>query len=276
MTSSLYSPRGWLNGLVRPAAWYVRELCRNPAFRALQRFDRRIRKIPRFIPSQVDFAGKAIRLCDGASFLSAWDEIFVNRIYDLGPLDHEPCLVDAGANIGLAALYWKHRYGKFRYLGFEPDPEVALCCRQNLVEWGIDGELLQSALGGNDTIMDFARDGADGGCLVASAKAGSIRVPVKRLSSILPAAVDLLKIDVEGTELDVLEDIGSLLSRVRSLFVEFHAMTGRPGLGPVVAILESAGFDCYPQVAAGPVRPFMKKQSSQRFSQNLNLYAIRP
>ena len=45
-----------------------------------------------------------IRFCDNASFLSAWDEIFVNRIYDIED-GEAPLLVDAGANIGLAALF---------------------------------------------------------------------------------------------------------------------------------------------------------------------------
>jgi len=256
--------------------WYVREMWRNPAFRSLQQFDRQLKRLPRFSASQVNFAGKNIRFCDGASFLSAWDEIFVNRIYDIGPLDYEPCLVDAGANIGLAALYWKYRYGKFRYLGFEPDPVVSACCRQNLLGWGIEGELFEFALGREEAIMDFAGDGADGGQLVPVATSASIRVPVKKLSSRMPAVVDLLKIDVEGAEIDVLEDIASLLPRVRALFVEFHGLVGRTRLSHVIAILESAGFDCYPQVAAGPDRPFLSGASKAGFSQNLNLYAVRP
>jgi FkbM family methyltransferase len=224
----------------------------------------------------VNFGEKVLRLCDGPSFLTAWDEIFVNQIYDIGPLDHEPCLVDAGANIGLAAMYWKYRYGNFRYLGFEPDPAVAACCSENLLAWGISGELLQFALGAEEKMMDFVSDGADGGRLVSGANPTSIRVPVKKLSSILPPAVDLLKIDVEGAELDVLEDIAPLLGGVRSLFVEFHATMGRPGLGRAITLLESAGFDCYPQVGAGPAQPFVGRTLRQEFSQKLNLYAVRP
>jgi FkbM family methyltransferase len=216
-----------------------------------------------------------VRLCDGPSFLSAWDEIFVNRIYEIPvAAGHVPTLVDAGANIGLAALFWKWLYGEMNYIGFEPDPTVASCCRGNLRSWGVRGELIEAALGASEGTGTFVADGADGGHLVAEGEGR--RVAMRRLSRLLPERVDLLKIDVEGAEADVLADVAPCLGRVRSLFVEWHAHAGRGGLGAAIGVLEAAGFDCYVQVANGPAQPFLGDRSASPYVQNLNLYAVRP
>jgi len=277
---TLYHTRGFWRGLLRQPVWHLREYARNPAYRALHRFHRQLRGKPRFSTSGVTFAGRPVRLCDGPSFLSAWDEIFVNRIYEtrVDP-DRLPCLVDAGANIGLAALFWKWRYGRFAYIGFEPDPAVAACCRHNLKTWQVEGELHEVALSGNDGNAWFQSDNADGGSLLADSSkenTHAIQVRLKRLSVFLPDRVDLLKLDIEGAEGEVLNEIAPCLSRINTLFVEWHGRPGSGGLGAAISLLESAGFDCYVQVAAGPAQPFLAFPQKNIFSQQLNLYAIRP
>lgn len=278
--SGIYHQRGFWRGLARQPAWHLREWARSPAYRALHRFERQLGHRPRFTPATVMFAKRQIHLCDAASFLSAWDEIFVNRIYEIPVPDGAvPCLVDAGANIGLAALFWKWRYGRLRYLGIEPDPAVAACCRRNLEEWGIDGELIEAAVAGGEGPASFSPDGADGGRLLTDAStagARSISVTQKRLSLLLPERVDLLKIDIEGAEAEVLAEIEPVLGRVGALFVEWHGSARRPGLGAAITRLESAGFNCFVQVAQGPVRPFLGTGNAAGFDQQLNVYAVRP
>ena len=277
--SGLYHTRGFWRGLVRQPAWHLREYLRSPAYRALHRFHRQLNGTPRFSPAEVSFASQPVRFCDAPSFLSAWDEIFVYRIYEIrSDPAHVPCLVDAGANIGLAALFWKWRYGQFKYVGFEPDPAVAACCRENLRAWQIDGELHEVALAGREGSSWFQPDRADGGQLTAARPAGSVpsfEVKLKRLSAFLPDSVDLLKLDIEGAEGEVLAEISPCLPRVKALFVEWHSRAGAGGLGQAVGLLESAGFDCFVQVAAGPRQPFLAARPEHGFAQQLNLYATR-
>lgn len=224
-------------------------------------------------------SGLMIKVVDGPSFLSAWDEIFVNRIYDIGEyFERRPVLVDAGANIGLAALYWKLRYIDFDYLGFEPDPAVAQCCRTNLDAWGVHGRLLEAAVSDVEGEFPFLSDGADGGRLDGGNAQGLTERSVKtvRLSSYLPSHVDLLKIDVEGVEASVLRDVASSLNRVRNVFVEWHSRSGQRGLGGAIDLLEAAGFDCHIQVAVGQPKPFQEKGGGDDYYQNLNIFAVRP
>ncbi len=273
---TLYHPRGFTNAVFRGGAWHLREWIRNPAYRALHRFSRRLRNVPRASPACLTYQGWSIEIVDGPSFLSAWDEIFVNRIYDIGECQkRRPVFVDAGANIGLAALYWKIRYGDFDYIGFEPDPFVAACCRRNLAAWAIEGPLIEAAVSCRDGEVGFISDGADGGHLAYVEDPGMRTVKSVRLTAYLPSRVDLLKIDVEGAEAEVLGEIESHLASVNAIFVEWHCRRGEAGLGRAIDLLESAGFECHVQVAIGQERPFESKVAPDSYFQNLNLYGVR-
>lgn len=279
--NQLYHTRGWLRGLLRQPAWHLRESWRNPGYRALHRFTGQLARVPRHQVATVAYGGRPIRLADAASFLSAWDEIFVNRIYEIPARAdaRPPRLVDAGANIGLAALYWKHRYGNFAYLGFEPDPAIAGICRANLQAWDVGGELVEAAVAAEDKAVEFLPDRADGGRMIdgdAAPGGPAITVPGRRLSRYLDREVDLLKIDVEGAEAAVLQEIAPQLPLVRNLFVEWHGRSGGAGLGAAIELLESAGFDCYHQTAMGPNHPFMKPARVSGFTEQVNVFAVRP
>jgi len=65
------------------------------------------------------------------------------------------------------------------------------------------------------------------------------------LSEYLDRPVDFLKLDIEGAEMDVLEEAAPKLGMVRHIFCEFHQGPGlAPGrLAKVLGILDDAGFD---------------------------------
>ncbi len=80
----------------------------------------------------------------------------------------------------------------------------------------------------------------------------SIVVPVKRLSTIMRELghdrVDLLKMDIEGSEYGVVEDLVASGAPVRQLLIEFHHRF--PEIGPgkteaALARLRTAGYDLF-------------------------------
>ena len=82
-----------------------------------------------------------------------------------------------------------------------------------------------------------ARDGAPSSVLAYRA------MGPERLRNLLERKVQLLKLDIEGAELEVLRDCGARLQNVERLFVEHHSFLGRPQqLGEFFGILEAAGF----------------------------------
>jgi hypothetical protein len=65
------------------------------------------------------------------------------------------------------------------------------------------------------------------------------------LSTLLPDSVDLLKLDVEGAEGDVLDDLvqTGALDRVAEVVMEYHHhLDDQDRLGGVLSLLERAGF----------------------------------
>jgi FkbM family methyltransferase len=273
-----YHERSHVRATCLPGWRHLRTWIGRPDYRRLFRFARALRRLPRFTDGAVDVAGREIRFVDAPSFLSAWDEIFVNRIYDIGECGYPPRLIDVGANIGLAALYWKQRYDRFTYLGFEPDPDIAAVCRRNLAAWEVGGELIECAVTGAGTSVSFERDHADGGRVAPGGGGPSgLTVAARRLSQYLDDPVDLLKIDIEGSEREVLEEIAAKLGRVRRVFVEVHSRSGAPQpTAAVLAVLQTAGFRCYLHQIGGPDRAFAVIPAPDGdYDQLLNVYAVR-
>ena len=110
-----------------------------------------------------------------------------------------------------------------------------------------DIEVVQAAVWRENTTLPFRVEGSDSGAIdaVAAQTSGTLLdVPASRLRDWLIAApVDLLKLDIEGAELDVLEDAADALHQVKAVQVEVHDFAaGRRLLPRCLLALERAGF----------------------------------
>lgn len=211
---------------------------------------KRIRLAPRYTKGYTNILdGLTIEYLDTASFFFMYKEIFIEEIYKFKCEVQEPYIIDAGANIGLAILYLKKQFPKARIVGFEPDSIVFKILQKN-VEHLKNIELHEKALWDKDCDIDFYSEGADGGRMVVLGKeivrATNKLVSAVRLAEYLRKRVDFLKIDIEGSELIVLEDCKDLLNNVERIFVEYHSFIDKnQSLGKLVTILEDVGFRLY-------------------------------
>lgn len=186
-------------------------------------------------------------------------EVFHERQYRIvDELPERPTIVDAGANIGITGLWFlAHRPGA-RLHCFEPEASNHRLLCDNL---GGRGEvtLERAALGAREgeTTLHVARHGAlhttrrppagsGAGPEPTPAEAtvvGTQRVPLIRLGDYLDAAgvatVDLLKVDVEGGELELLRGLGPAIERVERITGEIHE--SRVAAEAVYDLLEAAG-----------------------------------
>lgn len=180
-----------------------------------------------------------------------FDEIFVRGCYMFETDRPAPVIFDCGSNIGMSVLFFKLLYPLANVTAFEPDPATFEALRTNTST--LSGVTLhQIALGATDGTIDFYRDSnPDTSSLLMSTnplrKNGAcIAVPVRRLSSFLPSRVDLLKIDVEGSEQAVLRDLvetGTIRNAERIHLEYHHHIDGQPdNLSETLDLLESAGF----------------------------------
>lgn len=275
-----FLPRSTARALFVPWLRHARWFMRSPAYRAWLRFNRQLGGRPRHAPGVVNYRGRPLRYLDAASFLSAWHDIFVAELYRLpaGPRSAAPLLIDAGANIGLAPLYWSTQFPAFEYIGFEPDPGAAAVCRENLHGWGCPGIVHQTAVAIAAGRRSFIRDFADAGHLMAAgASPDTIEVSTEPLSRFITRPVDLLKIDIEGAEDEVLQEVEPKLPLVRNLFVELHSRRGEPQRwGAIVDRLQRSGFRCYVRPVLPAWRPFDEPSpGGPEFDEQINLFAVR-
>jgi FkbM family methyltransferase len=184
-----------------------------------------------------------------------YNEMFEHGCYDAIQLPEQPFVVDVGANIGLFVLFIRQREESAEILAFEPMPEPAKALLHNVEQHGWTKVALhQCALGskdeqdipftyypllpGNSTrypeqkelqkrvLYDF--EPVD---YIDRLHSGyELRADVRRLSSFLPddRRVDLLKVDVEGAELDILLGIDPQhWALIDQVVIEVQDLAGR-------------------------------------------------
>jgi FkbM family methyltransferase len=120
-------------------------------------------------------------------------------------------VVDAGANIGISALYFLTRNPAARVYAFEPDPRNAARLRGNLAAYADRFRLESVALDTSDGIASFASDpsgryGTLGDTSELWWEPTFIEVRVRSINAALTeilereSQIDVLKIDTEGLE----------------------------------------------------------------------------
>lgn len=170
-------------------------------------------------------------------FFGTIAEIFFQRIYKFPDKDLR-IIVDAGANIGIASIYFKWRYPDAQIVSFEPNKEAVEYLRRNIRENKLrDVEIYDCALGRENTSTNFYVSKSVKGSTSATlspadksnGKETSITVKVRKLSDFIKEPIDLLKLDVEGAEGEVLEELEreSKLGMISRMIIEFHIRDGR-------------------------------------------------
>lgn len=145
-------------------------------------------------------------------------------------------IVDVGANYGEVLL--STRYGDGPTLvAFEPNPRIAACLQESLVANGLSAVVHEMAVGDRTGRVQLHVDPVwSGKSTVVRPAEGwkTVDVEVRRLDDLVTVGTGqdvMVKIDVEGAELDVLRGAGSLLARARtSVVVAEVAMTDVRGL----------------------------------------------
>jgi FkbM family methyltransferase len=174
----------------------------------------------------------------------------------LGPGD---VMVDVGAHVGLFVLYGARRVGPTGVVhAFEPVPYNFERLAANVALNGYENARLNRAAAGDHAsevslglYMDASAGSASGGYSVGGRHGDSVTAPLVKLDDYLAENVEgrvrLLKIDVEGLELQVLKGLTETLERcppdaimleVFAVMLEQHGT--RPG--ELYELLEQAGY----------------------------------
>lgn len=147
------------------------------------------------------------------------NEVFCRR--DYGDAEDTRLVVDIGANVGLAALFFLTRNRACRVHCFEPDPANLVRLRATLAPYGDRVVVIPRAVTAEpSSTVCFQPAGRYGRIAADGVEVASVGLD-DALASV-PGVIDLVKIDTEGTE-DVL--VAALMrgphrSRVRDVVYE--------------------------------------------------------
>lgn len=166
---------------------------------------------------------------DGA----VYQQIFLNREYDFEVRFPPRVIIDAGANIGLASVYFAARFPEARIIAIEPENSNVELLRLNTREypnvvvvhgalWSRDEQLhvIDRRLGKWGFMTAPVDDTPPQGDVVAQETRG-ITVPAL-LDAYGIVHVDIFKIDIEGAEKELFEHCEAWIGRVDALIVELH------------------------------------------------------
>lgn len=223
------------------------------------------------------YRGMQLRVTDFISVAWQLKEFFDDGRMEFRTHSEKPVIYDCGANVGVSVLYFKKLYPGSRIRAFEPDPKVFECLQQNMQQNKISGvELINKAVWKNSEGVSFGSEGADGGSIYF---AGNKTVlPSVRLKELLAGEqeIDLLKMDIEGAEVEVLKDCVSELNKVRYLFVEYHSwINEEQKLDELLLLLRSSGFRYYIHDIGATVKsPFIERKFSNGMDIQLDIHAI--
>lgn len=223
-------------------------------------------------------AGYKVRFCTYQTFSDLFDSIFIRQGYQFATDKTNPFIIDCGSNIGMSVLYFKMLYIDSEILSFEPDQDAYSCLETNVRLNGLKSvETINKAISNKEGRMDFWFDPDNPGALRMS----TIRermpkkrqvVEVRRLSDYIDREVDFLKMDVEGAELDIINELNdeSKLRCVKQMAIEYHhhVVGDADVFSRILRILEDAGFGY--QIESNLRRPFRRQTH-----QDILIYAYR-
>ncbi len=192
-----------------------------------------------------------LNFTDYSSFLFLFEEIFVRNEYHFETKRENPLIIDCGSNIGVSLLFFKRVYPKSEIMCFEPSKKLFKILKRN-----IEINKLENVCALNKAVADFeSKTKLYCGENVHAFSLDEDRsshvefceeVDVICLSKYVKKKVDLLKLDVEGSENRVLRDLSKnkKLQFISELIIEYHHFSEKEDnkLSEILKILECSSF----------------------------------
>lgn len=167
--------------------------------------------------------GTATFWSNDVNHLAVFEEIFSEELYDFSKVPFKPDLVvDCGAHVGFFSLLAAHHWPGVPILAFEPDPSNAGVARENFARNKLSGTVLPAAVGKSTGWACFDSAGGMGHL----SDSGGLRVPVIDLPKLLasiPSERCVIKMDIEGAEMELLPEVLAVVSGSAAVLVELHS-----------------------------------------------------
>lgn len=155
-----------------------------------------------------------------------FEQLFINKEYDV-PVSFQPkTIIDLGANVGYAALFFANKYPAANIFSVEPDTSNYETAAKNVAPYK-NVQLVKGAVWHEPATINLVDKGLGEASYMVEPGEGANTVrayTIKEIMDLMQAdTIDILKIDVEGTEKELFEhNYQEWLPRTRLLIVETH------------------------------------------------------
>ncbi len=165
-----------------------------------------------------------------AGDISIFYEIFLYKAYKLPEpiLANATFVIDAGAHVGLASLFFLSCSTQGKIISIEPDAENYSILQKNLEGFIQSGKLVSvnAALDNKDGVLNISRSQFSYNTKVGNNSDGE-KVTAVSLNSIIALynikSIDILKIDVEGSEQRIFSENIEWLDHIKNIILETHS-----------------------------------------------------
>jgi len=165
----------------------------------------------------------------GTSDRSYFRKIFVSREYDPPRALPESAtfIIDGGANVGYAAVFFAVRYPEARVVAIEPEPANFEILSANCAAYPNITPIRAALWGSTGRVRITDPHAASGAARVAAVAGEGVEVPALTTTDIMRRfgadRVSVLKLDIEGAEDELFGDADvSWLAQVDCLMIELH------------------------------------------------------
>ena len=175
-----------------------------------------------------------IYLRNHTSDVSVYRSILENNEYDFIIREEPKYIIDAGANIGMASIYFATKYREAKIVAIEPEENNYKLLKLNTENYS-NITTINGALWNRTGEISLFDTGLGNVGFMVETNISTIKPAAKKIKHLTEAVtvdgimnefsmeyIDILKIDIEGSEKEVFESCRNWIHKTRCIIVELH------------------------------------------------------
>ncbi len=157
-----------------------------------------------------------------------FDQVFIKDQYKINLTFIPKTIIDAGANIGLSAVYFAHRFPQAMIVAVEPDRKNFEMLKKNTQNFTQIQSLCKGIWSRDTSLKIINAHSVQNAFMVAETTVDDKHaIPAVSIQSIIAQnewqTIDILKIDIEGSEKEMFEkNYEQWLPKTKVIFIELH------------------------------------------------------
>lgn len=179
-----------------------------------------------------DFLKHPVHLRPGTTDLATFDQVFVSRIYNMDLRVSPKCIIDCGANVGMASVYFANRFPEAIIVAIEPEDSNFQWLKKNCENYKNIYPIQKAVRSSSGKVKVVDSGSGHYGFKVMDIDNSDLNLTDAVVESISLDEVmksfgwdhiDFLKIDIEGSERELFaSNYNGWLSKTNALTVEIH------------------------------------------------------